>query len=132
MSMKVLIADPDWRFAQQASSFLEAHAHLVVQAPQARQVMDTVRQWQPDLVIVAEELTEGSLLQELHAIKGRPAVLLVGWMDRYDRTWRAWQKGGDELLMKPIFRRDELHAGIVAAMENRTAGVRNRAVAASA
>lgn len=132
MSMKVLIADPDWRFAQQTESHLEALAHHVVQAPQARQVLSTVRDWQPDLVILSEELAEEGLLEELHAAADRPAVLLVGWMDRYDRAWRAWQRGGDELLMKPLLQRDELHQAIVAALENATAGVRERRMAASA
>lgn len=132
MSLKVLVADPDWRFAQQAAGFLESHAHMVVHTTQAHQVMPKVKQWTPDLVILSEELTEGTLLNELNAMKKRPAVLLVGWMDRYDRTWRAWQKGGDELLMKPVFKREELHGAIVAALENATAGSRRTQVAASA
>ena len=132
MSMRVLVADPDWRFAQQAASHLESLAHHVVQAPQGRQVLETVSSWRPDLVVLSDELAENGLLEELHALPDRPAVLLVGWMDRSDRAWRAWQQGGDELLMKPLLRRDELHTAIVTAMENHTAGARERRMAVSA
>ncbi len=132
MSMRVLIADPDWRFARQVSAFLESHAHLVVRYSQAQPALEMAQRWQPDLAIVSAELTETGLLEELDALAERPAVLLVGWMDRYDKVWRAWQRGGDELLMKPVFKAQELHAAIVGALENAAAGQRYRRVAASA
>ena len=132
MSLKVLIADPDWRFARSASAYLESRAHLVVHHLQADCAAETARHWQPDLAIVSAELAEAGLLEQLYAMPRRPAILLVGWMDRYDRVWRAWQHGGDELLMKPVFRHEELHEAIVAALENATVGVRDRRVAASA
>jgi hypothetical protein len=53
-------------------------------------------------------------------------------MERYDRVWRMWQEGGDELLMKPIFNIDDLHDAIVVALENASTGTRVRPVAASA
>ena len=132
MSMKVLIADPDWRFVRHASAFLESHAHLVVQATRGQQALEIARHWQPDLLIVSEELTPSGILEELQSLPARPAVLLVGWMDRYDRVWRAWQQGGDELLMKPVFKAKELHEAIVTALENAAAGVRPEPVAVSA
>jgi DNA-binding response OmpR family regulator len=132
MSMKVLICDLDWRFSRQASLLLESRAHLVVQHNQADEAIAAARRWQPDLAIVSEELANTGLIEQLEAIEPRPAILLVGWMDRYDKVWRAWQRGGDELLMKPVFNWAELHAAIVAAMENAVSGVRHRAVLASA
>ncbi|GAF82984.1 unnamed protein product [marine sediment metagenome] len=132
MSMKVLIADSDWRFAQQAASFLEARAHLVVQHTGHVATIEAARQWCPDLVIVSEELAQTGLIEELHALEPRPAVLLVGWMDRYDKVWRVWQRGGDELLMKPVFDGQELLSAIVSAMENAVTGVRTRPTAVSA
>ncbi len=132
MSMKVLIADTDWRFCQLTTSYLETHAHLVVQHSQEQAALQAARQWKPDLVIVAAELTESGLLESLHELPHPPAVLLVGWMDRYDRVWRAWQRGGDELLLKPIFTTEELHAAIVMALENATASIRKHRLAASA
>ena len=132
MSMKVLISDPDWRFVRVASEFLESHAHLVVRSPRCDQALEVAQSWEPDLVIVSEELTETNLLEDLQKLPNRPAVLLVGWMDNYARLWRAWQKGGDELLMKPFFHIRELHTAIVVALENATTGARGRSVAISA
>jgi len=123
--MKVLIVDPDWRFAQQATSFLESRAHLVVHQPKVPLALTQTQRWQPDLIIVAAELAETGVLEALDRIKGRPAVLLTGWMDRYDIAWRAWQRGGDELLMKPVLRLDDLHECIITALENAAAGIRH-------
>ena len=72
------------------------------------------------------------MLERMHGLPSSPAVLLTEHMDRYDRAWRAWQKGGDELLMKPVFKSDELHTAVVAALENAAAGARRRRLAASA
>ena len=124
VSLKVLIADPDWRFAEQASSYLESRAHLVVHVSQADAAFARAEHWQPDLVILAAELAEKGLLTSLCGLPQRPAILLTGWLDRYDRAWRAWQKGGDELLIKPIWRKSELHDAIVTALENAAAGIR--------
>jgi DNA-binding response OmpR family regulator len=130
--MKVLVLDPDWRFAQQARDYLEAHAHLVVHHTSSERAVDKVAHWRPDLVIVSDELCENGLLGELHGCDDRPAVLLTGWMERYDRVWRMWQEGGDELLMKPMFNIDDLHESIVVALENAITGERARPVAVPA
>ncbi len=136
MSMKVLVVEPDWRFARMAADYLEGHAHLVVQESRLDEALERVSHWQPDLVIVAAELAEDGfvgLLEDRTAGANRPAVLLTGWLDRYDIAWRAWQKGGDELLIKPVFTTDELHSAIVTALENAALGAsapRHRAVSA--
>jgi len=125
MSMKVLIVEPDWRFVRMASTYLESHAHLVVQESRLDDALARTAHWRPDLVIVAAELAEDGflgLLQNAAPGGNRPAVLLTGWLDRYDIAWRAWQKGGDELLVKPVFTTDELHQAIVAALENAALG----------
>ena len=132
MSMKVLIADPDWRFAAKTRNYLEAHAHMVLSHADAGGVLERTRHWQPDLVILAAEFAEHGVLNELHALRDRPAVLLTEHMARYDRAWRAWQQGGDELLMKPVFRKAELQQAIVMALENAAAGRRFRPAAATA
>ena len=124
--MKVLIADPDWRFAEQATSYLESHAHLVVYQPKPTLAIAQVQRWQPDLVIVASELADSGILEAIHRVKDRPALLLTGWMDRYDVAWRAWQRGGDELLMKPLFKADELQETIITALENASLGIRRQ------
>ena len=133
MSMKVLIADGDWRFSRQVCSYLETHAHLVVSETDPKRAVERAAHWQADLVILAAELADNTLMNALYALRPRPAVLLTGWVDRYDLAWRAWQIGGDELLMKPVFYREDLHRAIVSAMEGAAIGVRaGSAVAASA
>jgi DNA-binding response OmpR family regulator len=128
MSLRVLIVDEDKRFTDAAAGYLESRAHLVVTQSDVRQAVATARHWPADLVIVSEELAETGIIEELRAASPRPAILLTGWMDRYDRIWRAWQRGGDELLMKPVFRSQELHQALVAALENAAAGARRKAV----
>jgi DNA-binding response OmpR family regulator len=128
MSLRVLIVDDDKRFTDSAEQFLESKAHLVVTQNDVEQAATTARHWPADLVIVAEELAETGLLEELRTACPHPAVLLTGWMDRCDRVWRAWQRGGDELLMKPVFRSEELHQAVVSALENAAAGARRTAV----
>ncbi len=130
--MKVLISDPDWRFAKQAEKFLESLAHLVVCQAQYDEALDRARHWQPDLIILDAELANKGLLDAVAAMSPRPAVLLTGWMDRYDLAWRAWQKGGDELLMKPVFKSADLLEAIITARENAATGTRTTRTAASA
>ncbi len=132
MSMKVLIADPDWRFTGQAASYLEAHAHLVVTETRPKEIRTHVEHWRPDLVILAAEVADKGVLTWLNTLENRPAVLLTGRMDRYSVAWKAWQKGGDELLMKPVFKSEEIHDAIVTAMENRVSGRRVAPLSATA
>ncbi|HUT61425.1 MAG TPA: response regulator [Phycisphaerae bacterium] len=132
MSLKVLIADPDWRFAGQAAKYLESHAHLVVHETRVKEAIAHAEHWRPDLVIMSADLANKGLMEPVTALRPRPAVLLIGWMDRYDLAWKAWQKGGDELLIKPVFRIQELHEAIVTALENATTGVRTVPAAATA
>jgi len=122
MSMKVLVVEPDWRFAQMASTYLESHAHLVVRETRLDEALRRTAHWHPDLVVLAAELAEDGFVELLRQVTPRPAVLLTGWLDRYDIAWRAWQNGGDELLMKPIFTTDELHEAIVTALETAATG----------
>lgn len=129
--MKVLIVEPDWRFSQQATEYLESRAHLVVHQLKPAEAIGKADHWRPDLAIVASELAETGILEALAQLDSPPAVLLTGWMDRYDIAWRAWQRGGDDLLIKPVFRIEELHEAIVTALENATAGVRMPKRAAS-
>ena len=133
--MKVLIVDADWRFAEQAGDFLESHAHLVVHHNKADDAIDKAKHWQPDLVILAAEFAQdASLVSSLYGASPRPAILLTDHMHRFDRAWRAWQRCGDELLMKPIFKGEELQTAVVAALENAAAGaiMRRGQLAASA
>jgi len=124
--MKVLIADQDWHFAQQATEFLEYRANLVVHVIRAEEAIANVRHWQPDLAIVSAEMADSGLFEAISAVTPAPAVVLTEHMSRFDRAWKAWQKGGDELLLKPILRGSDLTEAIVGAMQNAAAGLRTR------
>lgn len=129
--MKVLIVDTDWHFAMRASHYLESRTHLVVHQTSPEQALEQAEHWQPDLVIVAAELAQTGIMEGLCRLDPQPAVLLTGWMDRCDIAWRAWQRGGHELLMKPVFNTGELQLAIVTALQNAAVGGRNRIPAAA-
>jgi len=135
MSLKVLIVDPDLHFAERAAAYLESHAHLTVAKASAIEAMAQIRHWSPDLIILAGEVAEKGLIKALYGTNPRPAVLLTEHMDQFARAWRVWQTGGDELLMKPVFRTSEFVSAIITALENAATGTRDtlaRPVAASA
>ena len=131
--MKILILETDWQFARQATEYLESHAHLVVHQVDAGEALEHAKHWEPDLVITAADLADTGVIEAMADLDSQPAVLLTGWMDRYNQAWRAWQRGGHELLLKPILRADELEEAIVSARENAVAGTTfRRSVSASA
>src|SRR5664279_3815130 len=102
MSLKVLIVDTDIRFVEQTRRYLESCGHYVVWAA-ATSAVERAEQWQADLVIANAELPavqQGTLLEGLNELADRPAILLTAALERYEIAWRAWQKGGDELLLK--------------------------------
>ena len=123
MSLKVLICDADWRFVEHASQFLGTHGHHVMSEPLPSEAIDLARRWKPDILIISSEATEGSndqFLSQIRRLNPRPAILLTGQLDRFDAAWRAWQRGGDELLLKPIIHAWELHTAIISALKAAT------------
>jgi DNA-binding NtrC family response regulator len=129
MSMKVLIVDADWYFLRQARAYLEARGHHTIHEPDPAKALGRMFHWKPDVVIVDAELAsarEGDLLAQLESFHPRPAVLLTSALDQFDKAWRAWQKGGDEVLFKPVMHASELHVAIVTAMENASLPRRER------
>jgi DNA-binding response OmpR family regulator len=120
--MKILIMETDWQFAGKVTRYLESHAHLVVNYSDTSEALKKINGWKPDLVILSADLAEKDLLNGIHAVDGRPAILLTGWMERYDVAWRAWQAGGDDLLLKPVLRSEELEEAILTARENAISG----------
>ncbi|KKK62960.1 hypothetical protein LCGC14_2999120 [marine sediment metagenome] len=121
MSMKIMIVDPDWYFLSQARGILEDCGHQVAQQSDPAEAMERAAQWRPDVILANVELPEvsdGELLGQFAAIRPRPAILLVSALDRFDKAWHAWQRGGDEVLFKPILHPSELHVAIRVAREN--------------
>lgn len=129
MSMRVLIVDADWYFLRQVRDFLDSRGHLTLHEPDPADAVERARRWRPDLVIVpaeAEACCDGDLLERLGRLQPRPAVLLTAHLDGFAQAWRAWQRGGDELLFKPLMHPSELHVAVVAALENSVCPIRRR------
>lgn len=114
--MKIMIVESDWQFTANAIRYFESRGHLVVQETPFGAAAHA-RTWQPDLVILAGEYSSEEMLNSLRALRVRPAVLISEHMSNYKRAWAAWQRGGDELLMKPIFKASELQEAVVTALE---------------
>jgi DNA-binding response OmpR family regulator len=123
MSLKVLLCDTDWRFVDRATQYLSAHGHQVLAEAIPSEAMELSKRWKPDVVVLASESTEGhndKILKQLKHLPNPPAILLTGQLDHFDAAWRAWRKGGDEVLLKPVINAAELHTAIIAAMRGKT------------
>ncbi len=114
--MKIIIIDSDWRFVSKATRYFESFADTVIQQPPFS-LVSKAEAWEPDLIILSAEYVTKDLLESLQNISPRPAVLLTEHMHRYDRAWGAWQCGGDELLMKPVFKSQDLRNAVSMAMQ---------------
>ncbi|MBN1555577.1 MAG: hypothetical protein JXA11_12600 [Phycisphaerae bacterium] len=117
--MRIMMVESDWDFESKAIGYFESRADMVVRQTPASAVKQA-QTWQPDVVILAAEHADEELLNGLRALPARPAIVITEHMSRFDRAWRTWQLGGDELLMKPLFHARELHDAIIIAM-NRAA-----------
>ena len=122
--MKVLVIDADRRFAEQVAGHMEARAHIVVHQPDPAEAMTRVKSWQPDLVFVSADAVGSGILGRLMVGKDRPAIILTGMLDQYSSVWKAWQTGGDDVLIKPVMNGDELNLAVITAMENAVTGMR--------
>jgi DNA-binding response OmpR family regulator len=114
--MKIIIVDSDWRFVSKATRYFESFADTIIQKS-AFSLVSKAEEWEPDLIILSAEYATEDLLESLQNISIRPAVLLTEHMSRYDRAWAAWQRGGDELLMKPVFKSQDLRNAVSVAMQ---------------
>ncbi len=120
MSLKILICDTDYRFVERATRFLASHGHQVMSEAIPSEALDLTRRWRPDIIVLASESADredDSFMRELQQVEPRPAILLTGQLDRFDAAWRAWRRGGDELLLKPVIHAWELHTAIISALE---------------
>ena len=121
MSMKLLVIDRDQRFLNTVCDLFEPRGHAVVHESDADAAIARAHHWQPDVILVSAEIDRccrGDLLTQLAQVEGRPAILLTAHMDRFDQAWQAWQRGADELLLKPVLHPADLDAAVLAARQN--------------
>jgi CheY-like chemotaxis protein len=107
----IVVVDDDEIFCGLLKTVLEFEDYQVIVEPNPSQVMTTVRQAQPLLVLMDVHSEQGDTLSVLRALKADPAlkaipVVMASGMDRSDEcTWA----GASAFLLKP-FRPDELTA----------------------
>ena len=121
MSMRILIVDPDWHFVGQAREYLESRGDFVACEQKPDGTLARVVRWRPDVVMISAELSEvwgGYMLRNLGKVNPAPAVILTAGLDRFDKAWQAWQRGGHEVLFKPVLHPSELHVTIISALGN--------------
>ncbi|MCK4624991.1 MAG: response regulator, partial [Phycisphaerae bacterium] len=116
--MKILVVDSDWAFLRQTRDLLEPRGHYVVHEADTDRALRRSLKWHPDVIMVSteyESCCDGNLLNDLARLTPRPAILLVSAMTDFEKAWRAWQRGGDEVLFKPLLHSSELHTAIMSA-----------------
>ena len=121
MSLKVLLVDSDWYFLNQATNILESRGHHVLQEPDPAEAVERARRWRPDVAMVDVRLPvvhQGELLAQLADIQPRPAIVLLSALGDFEKAWKAWQRGGDDVLFKPILHPADVHLAILTARKN--------------
>ena len=131
MSMKILVVDSDSSFLRQTRDLLEPRGHYVVHEADTDRALRRSLKWHPDVIMVSteyESCCDGNLLNDLARLTPRPAILLISAMTDFEKAWRAWQRGGDEVLFKPLLHSSELHTAIMSARQNALCPSRRPAV----
>ncbi len=119
--MKILIVDSDCQFLRKARDLLEPRGHHVVHEANPDRALQRLLKWRPDVIMVSteyESCCNGTLLSDFSRLQPRPAILLTSAMTDFTKAWQAWQRGGDEVLFKPLLHSSELHTAIMSARQN--------------
>jgi len=114
--LKILICDPDRKFVQTARRILGSEGHTVVVEANLCEAARLALKNIPDVVVLPSEFANDPnadlIIEIIHHMTPRPAVLLTIQMARFDIARKAWLKGADGTLFKPILQDQELKAAI--------------------
>jgi AmiR/NasT family two-component response regulator len=73
----------------------------------------------PDVVVLPSEFADNPnadiIIELIHHLTPRPAILLTMQMARFDLARKAWHKGADHSVFKPLLGGQELNAAIAQA-----------------
>lgn len=115
-TLRILICDPDRKFIQAAERILGSEGHTVVAEADLCKGARLVLENTPDVVVLPSEFANDPnadlIIEILHHLTPRPAVLLTIQMAQFDIARKAWLKGADGSLFKPILQEQELKTAI--------------------
>lgn len=116
---RILIADPDFDVRESLRLYFEANGHEVQTVGQAGDVIRTARSWQPNAILISDEL-KGNPFQVCHELLDDtlvghiPVLMLLHVNDRQARL-AALEAGVSDIVIKP-FDIEELRLRVEAAV----------------
>jgi CheY-like chemotaxis protein len=115
-TLRILVCDPDQEFVEAVERILGSEGHTVVAEADLCKAARLALQSTPDVIVLPSEFADdpnADLITELiHSLTPRPAILLTMQMVRFDLARKAWQKGADHSVFKPLLGEQELKAAI--------------------
>lgn len=93
---RLVVADDDPQSLETLVSFLQAEFEIVATATDGKSVLSLVRQWKPDVVVLALNIPEGEgieVVRELTKDPQSPAVVICSMDTRSDVVEAALQAG---------------------------------------
>lgn len=117
---RILAADPDFDVRETLQLYFETHGHEVQTLGQADEVMRTARSWQPNAILISDELTDRNPFQVCQDLledmltRHIPVLMLFHQADRTARL-EALEAGVTDIITKP-FDLEELRLRVEAAI----------------
>jgi DNA-binding response OmpR family regulator len=117
---RILVADPDLDVRETLCLYFETHGHEVQIISRAGEVMHAARSWQPNAVLVSDELTDQDPFQVCQEVLGDmltghiPVLMLFHEANRSARL-EALDAGVTDVITKP-FDLEELRLRVEAAI----------------
>ena len=125
--MRILVIDDDADLQRVISQYLEPDGYIVLGAQDAREGLDLILSWHPDLVlldIVMPDMDGRQLCEKARRVSQVPIVFLTGLGNEMDIV-SALNAGADDYLLKPP-RGDELRARVRALLRQDPSSVHTR------
>jgi AmiR/NasT family two-component response regulator len=128
-TLRILICDADRKFVQAAERILGSEGHTVVAEADLYKAARLALKSTPDVVVLPSEYAHDPnanlIIELINHMTPRPAILLTIRMAQFDLARKAWQKGVDGTLFKPLLRDHELKTAISQARRRVAEGLEN-------
>jgi two-component system, OmpR family, alkaline phosphatase synthesis response regulator PhoP len=120
---RVLIAEDDPQSAELLEAYLSGTEHEIRTAGDGEEALRTIRQWQPDLVLLDIMMPKLSGFEVCRQLRADPAtrgiaILMVTALDQISDMERAAELGTDDFITKPV-NKTELLLRVRAALKSR-------------